>query len=136
MEIKEFTPKQDGLFQDFFVEACKDQKIQFLTDIFGPWDHRRFVGAFIDKKLVGVVCYNNSSYKDPNGFGIGYVSTHEDFKNRGVAKGMLNLFFKLAKKNNKKVYNSWYEPEGQLYLKDNGLIERLAASHGVIYIDK
>ena len=136
MEIKEFTAKANGLFQMFFVDAVRDGKIKFLDELrSSPWDFRKFIGAFSSEKLVGVICYNYESYKDPTGFGIGFVSVHEDHKNNGIATMMLDKFFDLAKNNNKKVYNSWYEPEGQRFLKDTGMIDRIARKHKVIMIE-
>lgn len=135
MEIKQFTPRKHGRVESFFTKAVNDGKIEFLMHSLAFVDHRSFIGAFFDGNLVGVICFNFCSFKDPNAFGIGYVSTHSEYKNRGIAKMMLEKFFELAKKNNKKVRNTWYEPEGQKFLKDTGTIDRIAKKYGVIYED-
>lgn len=93
----------------------------FYSDIV---DHRVYVVAYLESRIVGIAQLIENSSRVPNAVGIGFIETHTDFRNRGVAKALVDEIFSMAKRQGKNIANTTYEPEGELWLR--GVMERVA----------
>lgn len=91
------------------------QRIRFLDhDLMA---HRSFLVAFDKDEVVGVISLVMDSHRIPGALGVGFVSTHDDHRNRGVSKVLVKALFELAVHRNQAIANTSYEPEGELWLK-------------------
>ncbi len=77
-----------------------------------------YYGAFIDKKLVGYLCF---SYIFEN-CDIESIVTHSDFTNMSIATNLLNFLFDFCKKNS--IHNIFLEVR-KSNTKATGLYEKL-----------
>lgn len=112
---------------DFFSEKPEMAHFQF----FNPEAPRNYLVAKSNGKVVGLVCYVESSFVAPHCYGIAYVETV--LKNQGIATQLCEKFFNKAKKLNKGIRATSYEPEGRLYLKK--VLQRLSQEKEVELVE-
>lgn len=68
-------------------------------------------------KVVGVVCYKETSGYSADHVGLGYVSVAQNYKNKKIATTLLRMLFeKIAVLGKNGLRVGYYEPEGELYL--------------------
>lgn len=80
-------------------------------------DFRTFLVATIERTVTGIVALRKESSRLENALGVGYISTHRDFRNMGVATAMVHALFAHAKLQGKAIANTRYELDGQIYLR-------------------
>jgi GNAT superfamily N-acetyltransferase len=86
----------------------------FDPDMMGQ---RTLLVAYNDNVVVGIAAIVEKTVWYPNALGIGYISTHDDHRNIGVATALVTALFDYAKKSCKHISNTPYEPDGERYLK-------------------
>ena len=121
LEIQVLDAPEDS--QNFFKDRPELQFFKF----FSRNAPRSYLVALKENKIVGIICYNESSSIDPSCYGIGYVEVIE--KNQGVASRLCQVFFDKAKSNNKGIRTGSFEPEGRLFLKK--VLKRLSIEKNV-----
>lgn len=80
-------------------------------------DIRTLLVAQLDQCIVGITSFHKNSFHIDNAVGVGYVSTHVDYRNIGVATAMVKALFLQAQLQGKAIANTPYEPEGEIYLR-------------------
>lgn len=67
----------------------------------------------INNEIVGLICMslNNNIYKTL------YINVKKEYRNKGVAKELINYQLEYIKKNNFKLINSKYTKDGELKIK-------------------
>lgn len=78
---------------------------------------RTFLVATINNAVTGIVALRNQSVRLDNAVGVGYISTHKEYRNMGVATAMVHALFAHAHLHGKAIANTAYEPEGLIYLQ-------------------
>lgn len=80
-------------------------------------ENLKFIVSYTEKELVGICKF--SYYSLSEGYAISYISTHEDYKNRGVAKAVIEELFKFFKSNfpNNTLSLSGYSINGWKYIR-------------------
>lgn len=101
--------------------------IPFFEDGWNP--HRHYFAAVEEGKILGFVCFKEQSTRLENAFGMGYTSVAEGYRNRGVAAALIDTFFVFAACQQRGIFVSQYEPDGELYLRK--LILRAADKYKV-----
>ena len=110
---------------------------EIKNDFFYRWqvDNRTFIVADTGTVAAGMIAYNpkeeQAVHKGPviKFFKVSYVTCRADYRNRGVASGLLRELFKLAKETGYAIMPGWYEPDGILYIKKK--FEQYSREYGV-----
>lgn len=96
----------------------------FNSDMIG---HRTYILAQKGDEIVGVVSLTESTIWHENCLGVGYISTHVNYRNQGICKLLVDALFKYAKKSKRNISNSHYKPDGERYLRH--VMQRTAARY-------
>jgi GNAT superfamily N-acetyltransferase len=78
---------------------------------------RTYFAALRGEQLVGVAAISETTVWHENSIGVGYISTHDEYKQGGVSKAIVEALFQYAKSSKRNISNSRYEPDGELYLR-------------------
>ena len=114
-------------------QAGLAQEIDFFTSYNVPI--RSYIAAFDGDKVVGLVSFMYGSSRGPEHLGIGFVSVSKGWRNKGVAKALVEKLFKVAENEGKSIFPSYYEDMGKKYL--HHVMERTAiAFPAVALIDR
>jgi GNAT superfamily N-acetyltransferase len=79
-------------------------------------NHRSYVAAFECGTIVGLVCIVETSARIPGALGIGYIETHLEHRQKGVAKALVARLFDFARAQDKAIANTHYEDDGLRWL--------------------
>lgn len=91
------------------------ESIQFFSGDVIDW--RTYIVAYLENRVVGVVSLVEETKCYLNSVGVGFISTHIDYRNQGVAKALVEALFAFAALRGKNLANTAYEPLGELYLE-------------------
>lgn len=80
-------------------------------------DIRTLLVAQLDQCIVGITSFHKNSFRVENAVGVGYISTHTNYRNLGVATAMVKALFTQAQLQGKAIANTPYEPDGEIYLR-------------------
>ena len=124
---------QDHPLWQVLVEQRDELKEQ--VPIFSPanlWNvgHRTLLVARLDQCIVGITSITNKSFRVEDAVGVGFISTHKQFRNMGVATAMVKALFTHAELHGKAIANTPYEPEGKMYLEH--VMQRVANKYPTV----
>lgn len=103
-------------------ELAQGHAIPFLNS--ATIEHLRFLVVFEGEAVVGVAGLVLDSHRVPGCLGIGFVSTHCEHRNQGVASLLAQELFDLARRRQQGIANTRYKPDGVLWLRP--VLQRLA----------
>lgn len=71
--------------------------------------HRSYLVAAQGEEVRGMIGFVEESAWMPQAFGIGFISTHREHREEGVARALLNALFELATKEGKGIVMSAFD---------------------------
>lgn len=118
--------------EDDFIHSIGDEaNNEFFFHDTVSW--RQYIVATEDGKMCGMISYmkreNKIDGKPVTYYGISAVSTHKEYKNRGIATKLLHMFFEIASREGVAIKPGFYEPEGRMYIKEK--IEQFSQDYNV-----
>ncbi len=78
---------------------------------------RTYVVALEAGKVVGMVALLDQTMRMENAVGVGFVESHLDHRNRGIARVLVDGLFQYARKSRKAIANSAYTSDGRKWLQ-------------------
>lgn len=106
----EYRITEDKSYFDLSIN--EKLEIEFFNRDVIPY--RNFLIVLDGEKIIALATYSirNNSY-----FMIGYISTHKDYRNKGIGKTLANKLLDMAKEMELPVYTGCFEELGERYLK-------------------
>ena len=87
-------------------------------------ERRTFIVALAHTKIVGMAVLAEHSHRVPGALGLCFISTHLDYRKKGIASQLVPAVFAYAKAQGKAIANTAYEDLGAKYLQH--VLERAA----------
>lgn len=78
---------------------------------------RTYVVVLEKDEIVGMVALTENSMWADNAFGVGFIETHAEHRQRGISKLLVDGLFRLARKDGKAISNTPYTPNGFEWLR-------------------
>lgn len=124
------------------IRNIKNENFKFLLDDVRNYNFREnsIYLCYIENDIIkGVLKYEfnweSIFIKDKCKFCVlFYLETNELYKNQKIASLLANEIFKICKKENQPFLTSYYEKEGELYLRK--IFQRFAIQYNVPFMDR
>jgi len=98
-------------------ELLRNKDLEHTVKFFTLLTNRTYIAALKGDRVVGLAALVEDSIRQPGSIGLGYISTHRDYRNQGIAKVLVQALFELVLAENKNIVNTHYEMDGLMFLE-------------------
>jgi hypothetical protein len=116
-ELRNLIQKKDSSNLDIKIHYFHYSDLDSCFCTQGYLDHLKFIVSYNRNEIMGICKF---AYYDLNKeYAMSYISTHEDYRNKGAAKSMIKELFKFFKNNypDQTLGLSGYSIDGWKYIR-------------------